>query len=142
MPIRTSDATWNGDLKNGKGTVRLGSGAFEGQYSFSSRFESGTGTNPEELIGAAHAGCYSMAFAGGLGAAGFEPQSVSTIADVHIDKTGDGFTISQIDLRTEATVAGIDEATFQKIAEETKATCPVSQLVKAANITLKATLNA
>jgi len=140
MPIRTSDATWNGDLKSGEGTVRLGSGAFEGQYSFGSRFESGTGTNPEELIGAAHAGCYSMALAAGLGAAGYSPTSVSTKADVHIDKVGDGFTITKIDLRTEATIAGIDDAAFQKIAEETKATCPVSRALASTEITLDAKL--
>jgi osmotically inducible protein OsmC len=140
MPIRTSDATWNGDLKSGKGTVRLGSGAFEGQYSFGSRFENGTGTNPEELIGAAHAGCFSMALAAGLGAAGYSPESVNTKADVHIDKVGDGFTITKIDLHTDASVPGVDDATFQKIAEETKATCPVSRALTGTEITLDAKL--
>lgn len=140
MPVRTSDATWNGQLKDGNGTVRLGSGAFEGQYSFSSRFESGTGTNPEELIGAAHAGCYSMALSGGLGAAGYQPVRVSTTADVHVNKVESGFAIQQIDLRTEAEVPGITDDEFQRIAEQTKATCPVSQLVKAATITLEAKL--
>ncbi len=141
MPIRTSDATWNGSLKEGAGTVRLGSGAYEGQYSFSSRFESGTGTNPEELIGAAHAGCYSMALSGALGTAGYDPQTVSTTADVHIVKSDEGFTISQIDLRTEATVPGLDDAEFQQIAEATKSACPVSRALSATTITLSAKLS-
>lgn len=142
MPIRTSDATWNGDLKSGKGSVKLGSGAWEGQYNFSSRFEEGTGTNPEELVAAAHSACFSMAFANGLASAGFTPDSVNTVAHVHVEKGAEGFSIPTIDLKTQATVPGIDEATFQKIAEETKATCPISQLVKGADITLDAKLNA
>jgi osmotically inducible protein OsmC len=140
MPIRTSDAQWSGDLKSGKGTVRLGSGAYEGQYSFSSRFEEGTGTNPEELVAAAHAGCFSMALANGLASAGFTADSVATKAHVHLDKTAEGFGIPKIDLVTEATVPGIDDATFQKIAEETKSTCPISQLLRAVEITLDAKL--
>jgi osmotically inducible protein OsmC len=126
MPVRTSDATWNGSLTEGNGTMRFGSGAWEGQYSFSSRFESGTGTNPEELIAAAHAGCFSMALSAGLGKAGHEPTRVATTADVHITKTDGGFAISQIDLRTEASVPGISDDEFQRIAEETKTACPVS----------------
>src|ERR1700733_12879844 len=118
MPVRNADATWNGDLKGGKGTVKLGSGAYEGQYSFSSRFESGTGTNPEELIGAAHAGCYSMALSAGLGKAGFNPKRIHTTAKVHLEKVGDGFKITKIQLQTEAEVPGIDDKTFQDHAEK------------------------
>jgi osmotically inducible protein OsmC len=141
MAIRTSNAQWNGDLKSGKGTVELGSGAWEGQYSFSSRFEDGTGTNPEELVAAAHAGCYSMALANELSSAGFTADSVATKANVHLEMTADGPTIPKIDLITQATVPGIDNDTFQKIAEATKAACPISQLLKAAEITLDAKLN-
>jgi osmotically inducible protein OsmC len=140
MPIRTADATWQGSVEKGSGTVRLGSGAFEGQYSFNSRFQDGTGTNPEELIGAAHAGCYSMALSAGLGQAGYEPQSITTTADVHITKTDSGWGIPQIDLRTQASVPGISESDFQRIAEQTKRMCPVSQLLQAAEITLDAKL--
>src|SRR5260221_8551819 len=106
MAKRTASAVWEGTLKEGKGRVKLGSGAFEGKYSFASRFEEGPGTNPEELIGAAHAGCFSMAFAGNLQRAGHEPQSVETSARVHIDKSGDGFTITRIELDTTANVPG------------------------------------
>src|SRR5215203_2461874 len=104
MPVRTADAQWEGPLSSGKGQMRFGSGAFEGAYSFASRFEEGTGTNPEELIAAAHAGCFSMAFAGALGRAGHDPEAVHTNAAVHLEKTDDGFTITRIDLTTEATV--------------------------------------
>src|SRR5467141_1049193 len=109
MPVRTAEARWQRSLQDGSGTMRLGSGAFEGKYSFASRFEDGPGTNPEELIGAAHAGCFSMAFAGNLQRAGHEPQSVETSARVHIDKSGDGFTITRIELDTTANVPGIDD---------------------------------
>src|SRR6266508_3254972 len=98
MATRTGSAVWEGTLKEGKGTMKLESGAFEGQYSFSSRFESGTGTNPEELIAAAHAGCFSMAFSAGLGKAGFTPNSIRTTARVHLNKVGEGFEINKIEL--------------------------------------------
>ena len=140
MPVRKADAQWNGTLQEGKGTMRLGGGAYEGPYSFSSRFEEGTGTNPEELIAAAHAGCFSMAFAGALGRAGFDPTSVSTTAEVHLVKTDEGFRVPRIDLRTEATVPGIDDGQFQEIAEGAKQNCPISQLLKTAEITLDAKL--
>src|SRR5689334_7277000 len=117
MPARTAEAQWEGSLQEGKGTMRLGSGAFEGQYSFSSRFEEGTGTNPEELIGAAHAGCFSMALSAGLGRAGYTPTRVHTTATVHLEKGDAGFRISRIDLRTEAEVPGIDDAAFQEQAD-------------------------
>jgi lipoyl-dependent peroxiredoxin len=140
MPIRTANAEWNGDLLKGKGTVALGSGAFQGNYSFGSRFESGTGTNPEELIGAAHAGCFSMAFSAILGKAGFTPTSIKTSAKVHIDKIGDGFTITKIELDTVGVVPGIDKATFEKHANEAKAGCPVSRALTGVDILLTAKL--
>lgn len=140
MVTRTADAQWNGGLKDGSGRVKLGSGAFEGEYSFPSRFESGKGTNPEELVAAAHAGCFSMALSAGLGKAGFSPKSVRTTAKVHLNKVGEGFEINQIDLECEAEVPGIDEATFKKEAEGAKANCPVSKLYKGAQINLSAHL--
>jgi osmotically inducible protein OsmC len=140
MPVRTADAEWEGTLKDGKGTMRFGSGAFEGQYSFSSRFEEGEGTNPEELIAAAHSGCFSMKFAGNLGNAGFPPNRVATTAKVHLDKGDAGFSITRIELKTEAEVPGIDEATFQEQAEAAKRDCPVSRLLTGAEITVEATL--
>ena len=140
MPQRSAEAVWEGDLKAGHGTVRLGSGAFEGQYSFSSRFESGTGTNPEELIAAAHAGCFSMALANGLTQAGFPPTRVHTTAKVHLERGAQGFEIPQIDLSTEAAVPGIDEAKFREQAETAKKNCPISKLLAAAKITLDARL--
>ena len=131
MPTRNASATWNGDLKGGAGSVKLGSGAFEGKYNFSSRFESGTGTNPEELIAAAHAACYSMALSAGLGGGGFKPQRVATTSKVTVDKVGEGFKITKIQLVCEAVVPGIDEAKFQEIAKATKSGCPVSQALAA-----------
>ena len=127
MTTRTADAQWNGNLKAGNGTMRLGSGAFEGQYSFSSRFEEGTGTNPEELIGAAHAGCFSMAFANILDQAGSPPSRIDTHAEVEFGRTDAGPTITKITLRTTGDVPGIDEETFRKHAEDAKANCPVSR---------------
>jgi len=140
MPVRNADAVWNGDLKGGKGSLKLGSGAYEGQYSFSSRFESGTGTNPEELIAAAHAGCYSMALSAGLGKAGFTPKRVHTTAKVSLDKVGEGFKITKITLVTEAEIPGIDDKAFQDIAAKTKDGCPVSQALSATPIELQAKL--
>ena len=140
MPVRKAEAEWDGTLQEGKGQMRFGSGAFEGQYSFGSRFEEGTGTNPEELIAAAHAGCFSMALAGALGRAEFPPSHVSTTADVHLNKTDEGFRIQRIDLHTEASVPGIDDGKFQEIATATKSGCPVSVLLSAAEINLDAKL--
>ncbi|MGE5595911.1 MAG: OsmC family protein [Hyphomicrobiales bacterium] len=140
MPDRTGNAVWEGSLREGKGTLALGSGAFKGQYSFSSRFEEGTGTNPEELIGAAHAACFSMALSGGLGRAGFTPQRVSTTATVKLAQGESGFRISRIILDCEAQVPGIDDATFQQEAEKAKKGCPVSQALAATEIELRARL--
>jgi osmotically inducible protein OsmC len=140
MPTRNSSATWTGDLKTGAGTVKLGSGAFEGKYNFSSRFESGTGTNPEELIAAAHSACYSMALSAGLGGGGFKPQRVTTTAKVTVDKVGDGFKITKIQLVCEAVVPGIDDNKFQEVAAATKTGCPVSGALSAVPIELQAKL--
>jgi lipoyl-dependent peroxiredoxin len=141
MPVRSADATWNGGLRDGNGSMRMASGAYEGQYSFSSRFEEGTGTNPEELIAAAHAGCFSMALSGALERAGYPPERVSTTARVHLDRGDSGFRITRIHLETAAVVPGIDEATFQDEAEKAKKGCPVSQALGAVEeITLDARL--
>jgi osmotically inducible protein OsmC len=140
MALRSAQAVWNGDLKTGTGTMKLGSGAWEGPYSFSSRFEEGTGSNPEELIGAAHAGCFSMALSAGLGQAGFSPKRIQTEARVSLQKAEDGFRIARIDLTTEAEVPGIDEKTFLDHAQKAKAGCPVSKALAGVQITLNARL--
>jgi osmotically inducible protein OsmC len=140
MPTRTSSARWQGNLKEGSGRMALGSGAYEGEYSFVSRFEDGPGTNPEELIAAAHAGCFSMALSNVLSQAGHVPTSVSTKATVHLERGDSGFAITRIDLSTVGDVPGIDEAEFVKHAENAKATCPVSKALAAVDITLDARL--
>lgn len=140
MPTRKANAVWEGGLKDGHGTVELGSGAYSGRYSFGSRFEEAGGTNPEELIGAAHAGCFSMALSAGLGRAGFTPERVATGARVHLEKVGEGFKITRIELSTEARVPGIDEATFQEHARKAKEGCPVSQALAGVEISLDAKL--
>ena len=131
MPKRTASATWEGSLQDGNGTMRMASGAYEGPYSFQSRFEEGDGTNPEELIAAAHAGCYSMALSGDLGRAGYEPENVDTEAVVHIEPSDLGFSITRIELHTRAKVPGIDAEEFQSLAEGTKTGCPVSRALAA-----------
>lgn len=140
MPIRKASAEWNGDLKSGRGRMRLGSGAIETDYSFATRMGDQPGTNPEELIGAAHAGCFSMALAAALAAAGHKPEQVRTTAIVHLDKVADGFAITQIRLQTEGRVPGIDRATFLELAEKAKETCPVSKALAGVEIELEATL--
>jgi len=140
MPVRRAEARWKGSLQDGSGTMRVGSGAFDGRYSFSSRMEDGAGTNPEELIGAAEAGCFSMAFANALSQAGHKPQEIHTSANVHFDQTDKGWSISRIELTTEGIVPGVDEATFTRIAEEAKKTCPVSRALTGSQINLQATL--
>jgi osmotically inducible protein OsmC len=140
MATRNSSAEWRGNLKDGSGKMRLGSGAYEGAFSFASRFENGTGTNPEELIAAAHAGCYSMALSHGLAQAGHAPKRVATTAKVHLEKVEGGFGITRIELETEAEVPGIDEAAFRQQAEAAKKGCPVSKALAGAEITLKAKL--
>jgi lipoyl-dependent peroxiredoxin len=134
-------AVWQGGIKDGKGAISTKSGALKDYpYGFSSRFEGKPGTSPEELIGAAHAGCFSMAFANGLSQAGHKPQEIRTVASVHFDKSDAGWGISRIDLATEGNVPGIDEATFKRLAEDAKKNCPVSKALAATPITLQATL--
>jgi len=140
MPTRTAEAEWRGNLLHGDGNMKLGSGAYEGNYSFATRFEEQPGTNPEELIGAAHAGCFSMALSAMLAEAGYEPKRVHTVAKVSIEKVGDGFAITKSALQTDAEVPGIDEATFRNIAEKAKTGCPVSKALGAIEITLDAKL--
>ena len=126
MPERRASAVWNGSLTEGNGTMRMASGAYEGPYSFQSRFEEGDGTNPEELIAAAHAGCFSMALSAELGNLGHTPDSVETEATVHLDEVDDGFAIKRIDLRTRVTAPGVPESDFEQAAEAAKKGCPVS----------------
>lgn len=140
MPVRTAQARWEGKIREGKGKMKLGSGAFEGNYSFGSRFEEAPGTNPEELIGAAHAGCFSMALSLFLENAGYTAKVIETTAKVHIEKAGEGFKITRIELATEADIPDIDEDTFQEQARQAKEKCPVSQALAGTEITLTARL--
>src|SRR5688572_33124772 len=128
MPTRRAEAEWKGNLAEGEGNLKLGSGAFEGPYTFKSRFEEGqAATNPEELIGAAHAGCFTMALTAALSRAGLKPTRIHTNANVKLEKAGEAFTITAIDLDTEAEIPGIDDATFQQHAQGAKQNCPVSK---------------
>ena len=140
MATRTGSAVWDGTLKQGKGNLKLGSGAFEGAYSFSSRFEEGKGTNPEELIGAAEAACFSMALSANLEKAAHPAKRVSTVATVKLEIVEGAPKITTIDLKTEANVPGIDEAKFREIAEQTKKGCPVSKALAGTQINLDAKL--
>jgi len=140
MPTRSADATWEGNLPDGHGTMRMDSGAYEGAYSFRSRFEEGDGTNPEELIAAAHAGCYSMALSNVLDEEGYTPQSVDTTAEVTLRMLEDGPAITKIHLTATARVPDVDADAFQDIAEAAKDGCPVSKALAGAEITLDATL--
>ena len=138
---RTASAVWHGGLKDGKGTINTQSGVLKDtQYSFSTRFEDGIGTNPEELIAAAHAGCFTMALSGQLTTAGFVPDSLETTATVTLGKTDAGPTVTKIHLTTKAKVPNIDKAKFDELAGNAKTGCPISRLLKAAEITLDATL--
>ncbi len=140
MALRKANAEWKGGLKEGKGNLALGSGAFEGAYSFQSRFEEGSGTNPEELIAAAHAACYSMALSAALEGDGFKPESVKTEAQVSLVKEGEGFSINKIKLVTKAKIADISQEDFKKHAEGAKKNCPVSKALSATDIELDAKL--
>ena len=134
--VRKGTAEWNGDLKAGKGTVSVQSGTFDAQYSYRSRFEEGTGTNPEELIGAAHAGCYSMALSNALSEAGHVPDNIKTVANVKME----GLKITEVLLQTEGSVPGLSQDEFQTYADEAKKNCPVSQALSALTINLEAKL--
>lgn len=141
MAVRKAEARWEGTLKEGKGNLKVGSGAYDGGYSFSSRFEEGSPqTNPEELIAAAHAGCYSMALNAGLERAGTPANYIHTVANVNLTKGDAGMGISQIDLVTEGDVPGIDAAKFQQFAEDTLKNCIISRALSAVPMTVSATL--
>ena len=140
MPTRSATAEWHGDLLTGKGQIKFGSGAFEGPYDWRSRTAESANTNPEELIGAAHAGCFSMALAAQLTEAGHPPVKVFTTARVKLDKSEDGFAITSIDLETTGEVPGMQESDFLKFAEQAKAGCPVSKALTGVEIRLTAKL--
>jgi osmotically inducible protein OsmC len=141
MPTRKAEAEWQGNLAEGSGRLKVGSGVFDGPYSFKSRFEDGqSATNPEELIGAAHAGCFTMALTAQLSRAGITPTRIHTDAKVKLEKIGEGFSITSIELETEANIPGIDEGTFQKHALDAKLNCPVSKALAGTNIRLNAKL--
>ena len=139
MPTRKAEAEWQGNLAEGSGRLKVGSGAFDGPYSFKSRFEDGqSATNPEELIGAAHAGCFTMALTAQLARAKITPTHIHTEARVKLEKVGEAFAITRIDLQTEADIPGIDDATFQKYALDAKQNCPVSKALAGTDIHLNA----
>lgn len=141
MPIRKAEAEWKGNLAEGNGRLKVGSGAIDVPYSFKSRFEEGqSATNPEELIGAAHAGCFTMALTAQLSRQRITPTRIHTEARVHLEKVGEAFTITQIELATEADIPGIDDATFQKYAQDAKQNCPVSKALAGTEIHLTAKL--
>ncbi|HET6528445.1 MAG TPA: OsmC family protein [Balneolaceae bacterium] len=140
MPTRKANAIWKGDLKTGQGTMKMESGSYEGAYSFGSRFKNEKGTNPEELIGAAHAGCFSMALSLELSEAGYTPESIDTEAKVSFEVEDGGPTITGVKLLTKASVPSIENDEFQKFAEGAKNGCPVSKALKGTDITLEATL--
>jgi osmotically inducible protein OsmC len=137
MQIRNAQATWNGTLREGSGTLKVGSGFFEGPFTFASRFESGKGTNPEELLGAAHAGCFSMFLSAQLTKAGFPPTRIDTTARVHL---GDGPTITLIELETRAQVPNVDEAKFLELVDVSKKGCPVSKALASVELKVNAHL--
>lgn len=139
MAVRKASAVWEGTLREGAGTMKLGSGSYDGPYTYASRFEEGKGTNPEELIGAAHAGCFSMFLSALLTKAGFTPTSIDTTAAVHL---GAGPTITDIELSSQVVAPGLDDDKLQVLAAEAKANCPVSKALAAVNITLNVQLAA
>jgi osmotically inducible protein OsmC len=140
MPTRTAQAKWEGSIGEGSGTMALGSGAFEGPYSFKSRMQDGSGTNPEELLGAAHAGCFSMALSVILSMGDTPPESIETSAKVHFEKVGDGWGITLVALTTRGRVPGLDQEGFEKATQAAKENCPVSKALTGTEITLEATL--
>jgi osmotically inducible protein OsmC len=140
MAVRKSEAVWQGNLRDGKGTMTLGDNVYQGKYTYASRFEEGEGTNPEELIAAAHAGCFSMALSADLAKAGFQPERVHTVAKVTLGKVDGKSRITNIHLTAEAKVPGIDADEFQKYAQGAKEGCPVSNALKAVDITMDAKL--
>jgi lipoyl-dependent peroxiredoxin len=141
MPVRVANARWQGSVQEGSGTVSLGSGAFEGAYSFRTRMGDDPGTNPEELLGAAHAGCFTMALSAALSRAGTPPTALATTARVHFEQKDAGWRITRIDLATTGTVPGIDADRFREVANDAKANCPVSVALSGVpEVNLEATL--
>ncbi|MGA9532987.1 MAG: OsmC family protein [Anaerolineales bacterium] len=142
MPVRNGSAEWQGKIREGRGTVRFGSGenAYQGAYGFGSRFEEADGTNPEELIGAAHAACFSMALSGNLGRAGFDPELIQTQASVTVEQVDGSWTITKVHLETQARVPGMDEEAFQEQAKAAKQGCPVSRALAGVAVDLTAHL--
>jgi osmotically inducible protein OsmC len=136
----TASAKWQGDLKNGNGEVKLTTANLTANYTFASRFENGKGTNPEELVAAAHAACFSMALANIIAQKGYSPEDISTVATATLSNPGSGFLITDMELNTEAKVKGIDEKTFEALANEAKANCPISKTLSTVNIKLNARL--
>lgn len=141
MPVRKAEAIWQGGIRDGRGTMRFAGGTIVGEYSFDSRFESGQGMNPEELLGAAHAGCFSMALSAGLAKAGYPPDQIHTYADVHLENQGGDWGITRVHLRTQAQVPGISDFKFQEVATQAKANCPVSKALASVQISLDAKLS-
>ena len=140
MTIRKADAVWTGGLREGSGELALESGAFRGPYTFKARFEQGKETNPEELLGAAHAGCFTMALTGLLSREKIAPTEIRTTAAVHLEQRGGGFEIPKIELTTRAKIAGITAERFAELAADAKANCPVSKALAGVEITLDAAL--
>lgn len=140
MPVRTAEANWRGNLTEGSGDLKVASGAFSGPYDWRSRSAEGPNTNPEELIAAAHAGCFSMAFSHQLAQAGHPPSYIHTTARVHLEKVESGFAITRIELETEGQVPGVSAEQFLEIANGAKSGCPVSKALAGTEISLKATL--
>jgi len=141
MPTRKAEAEWEGTLAEGRGKLKVGSGAFEGPYSFKSRFEEGqSATNPEELLGAAHAGCFTMALTAALSRAGIKPKRIHTEARVRLEKIGEAFSITQIELETEAEIPDIDDAQFQQYAQGAKENCPLSKALASTPLSMTAKL--
>ena len=139
MPVREASATWHGSIEEGHGHMQFGD--YEGSYSVPSRFAEGEGTNPEELLGAAHAGCFSMALSSGMSAAGHPPNSVETAAQVHIDKLETGWTVTRVHLITTVNAEGLEAEAFQEFAEKAKLTCPISKALTGVEITMEASLS-
>ena len=140
MPTRKAEAEWEGNLAEGRGKLKVGSGAFEGPYSFKSRFEEEAATNPEELLGAAHAGCFTMALTAALSRAQIKPKRIHTEARVKLEKVGEAFSITQIELETEAEIPDIDDAKFQEYAKGAKENCPLSKALASTPISMTAKL--
>ncbi len=140
MPVRTAEAEWSGNLLEGKGNIKVGSGAFSGSYDWRGRSADGAGTNPEELLGAAHAGCFTMALSAQLATNNTPASRLHTAAKVHLEKVADGFAITKIELTTEAEIPGIDDAKFQELAAAAKSGCPLSKALAGTEIHLNATL--